>query len=257
LATTSLASGAYWRRKITDAVMRVVTFLCTVLVLAPLFFILFFLASAGAQALDVDFFTKLPGPAGEPGGGMANAVTGTLMLLGIAGALGIPIGVLGGVYLAEYPNSRLAFVVRFFADVLSGIPSIIMGLFAFTAIVLTLVPQSIREASLGLGIPQWKTLVRVIVPTAAGGIVTGTMVGMARIAGETAPLLFTAFGNRFWNWDIRQPVSALPLEIYSYAVSPFTDWHRQAWAGALVLVTIILVINVAARYAASRQVNVR
>lgn len=287
MATGSFASTGYRRRKLTDAAMRVVTFLCTVLVLAPLFFVLFFLASSGARALNVEFFTKLPGPAGEPGGGMANAITGTLMLLGIASTLGIPIGVLGGVYLAEYPNSRLAFVTRFFADVLSGIPSIIMGLFAFTAVVLALrgfsalaggialatilipivmrtteemvklVPQSIREASLGLGIPQWKTLVRVIVPTAAGGIVTGTMVGLARIAGETAPLLFTAFGNRFWNWDIRQPVSALPLQIYSYAVSPFTDWHRQAWAGALVLVAIILVINVAARYAASRQVKVR
>ncbi len=218
---------------------------------------------------------------------MANAVVGTLVLIGLAGVLGVPIGVLGGVFLAEFPNSRFGRVVRLFADVMNGVPSIVMGLFAYTVLVLPLrhfsalaggvalgvmliptvmrtteeivrlVPQSIREASLALGIPQWKTLLRVVLPTAAGGIVTGVMVGLARIAGETAPLLFTAFGNRFWNWDLRQPIAALPLQIFAYAISPSDDWHRQAWAGALVLVTIVLVINVAARYFASRQTMMR
>jgi phosphate transport system permease protein len=263
------------------------TFLCTVAVLTPLFVILFFLMRTGLAALNLDFFTHLPGAAGEPGGGMANAIVGSLLLVGIAGVLGVPIGVLGGVFLSEYPNSVLGHVARLAADVMNGIPSIVMGLFAYTVLVLPLhhfstlsggialgvmliptvmrtteeivrlIPQSIREASLALGIPQWKTMVRVILPTAAGGIVTGIMVGLARIAGETAPLLFTAFGNRFWNWDLMKPVAALPLQIFSYAISPFDDWHRQAWAGALVLVAMVLVINIAARYAASRQVKVR
>ncbi|MGQ0569568.1 MAG: phosphate ABC transporter permease PstA [Armatimonadota bacterium] len=278
---------AYLRRKWTNRAMIVVSFVCTVAVLAPLFFILFFLARTGLGALDLDFFTQVPGAAGEPGGGMANAIVGTLVLIGLAGLLGIPIGVLGGTFLAEFPNSRFGQMVRLFADVMNGIPSIVMGLFAYTVLVLPLrhfsalaggvalgvmliptvmrtteeivrlVPQSIREASLALGIPQWKTLLRVVLPAAAGGIVTGIMVGLARIAGETAPLLFTAFGNRFWNTDLRQPIAALPLQIFAYAISPFDDWHRQAWAGALVLVTIVLVINITARYVASRQTMLR
>lgn len=278
---------AYLRRKWTNRAMIVVSFVCTVAVLAPLFFILYFLARTGLGALDLDFFTRVPGAAGEPGGGMANAIVGTLVLIGLAGLLGIPIGVLGGTFLAEFPNSRFGQTVRLFADVMNGIPSIVMGLFAYTVLVLPLrhfsalaggvalgvmliptvmrtteeivrlVPQSIREASLALGIPQWKTLLRVVLPAAAGGIVTGIMVGLARIAGETAPLLFTAFGNRFWNTDLRQPIAALPLQIFAYAISPFDDWHRQAWAGALVLVTIVLVINIAARYVASRQTMLR
>ncbi len=277
----------YQRRRWTNRVMAVVTFLCAVAVLAPLFFVLFFLMRTGLSAINREFFTALPGPAGEPGGGMANAIAGTLLLMGLAGALGIPLGVLGGVFLAEYPNARLAHITRFTADVMNGIPSIIMGLFAYILVVLPLrhfsalsggvalgmmliptvmrtteeivrlVPQSIREASLALGIPQWKTIVRVVLPTAAAGIVTGIMVGLARIAGETAPLLFTAFGNRFWNWSLLKPVAALPLQIFAYAISPFDDWHRQAWAGALVLVTLVLLVNIAARYAAGRQVKVR
>lgn len=278
---------SYLRRRWTNRLMAGVTFLCAVAVLAPLFLILFFLARTGLGALDLDFFTRLPGAAGEPGGGMANAIAGTLVLVGLAALLGVPVGVLGGTFLAEYPNSRLAGGVRLMADVMNGTPSIVMGLFAYTILVLPLrhfsalaggvalgimliptvmrtteeivrlVPQSIREASLALGIPQWRTLVRVVLPTAAGGIVTGIMVGLARIAGETAPLLFTALGNRFWNWDPLQPIGALPLQIFAYAISPFEDWHRQAWAGALVLVTIVLGINIAARAAAARQVKLR
>ena len=278
---------AYYRRRWTTSVMAAVTLLCAVAVLAPLFLVLFFLMRTGLSAINLEFFTALPGPAGEPGGGMANAIAGTLLLITIAAAIGIPLGVLGGVYLAEYPNAGLTHVTRFTADVMNGIPSIVMGLFAYILVVLPLrhfsalsggvalgimliptvmrtteeivrlVPQSIREASLALGVPQWKTILRVVLPTAAAGIVTGIMVGLARIAGETAPLLFTAFGNRFWNWDLLKPVAALPLQIFAYAISPFDDWHRQAWAGALVLVTLVLLVNIAARYAASRHVKLR
>jgi phosphate transport system permease protein len=278
---------AYRRRKITNAVMSAATAASTLLVLVPLFMILFFLIRRGAGSINLEFFTHLPGAAGEPGGGMANAIVGSLVLIGLAASIGVPVGVLGGVFLSEYPNSRFGHTVRLLADVMNGMPSIVMGLFAYTVLVLPLrhfnalaggialgvmltptvmrtteeivrlVPQSIREASLALGIPQWKTMVRVILPTAAGGIVTGIMVGLARIAGETAPLLFTAFGNRFWNWNLLQPIAALPLQVFSYAIAPFDDWHRQAWAGALVLVTMVLLINITARYFASRQVKLR
>jgi len=278
---------AYLRRKWTDRLMAAVSTATAMIVLAPLFFVLAFLMRTGLSAINLEFFTALPGPAGEPGGGMANAIVGTVVLIGLAGVLGIPLGVLGGVFLAEYPNARLTHLTRLTADVMNGIPSIVMGLFAYVLVVLPLrhfsalaggvalgvmlvptvvrtteemvrlVPHSLREASLALGIPQWRTTLRVILPTAAAGITTGIMVGLARIAGETAPLLFTAFGNRFWNWDILKPIAALPLQIFAYAISPFDDWHRQAWAGALVLVTLVLLVNVAARYAASRQVRLR
>jgi phosphate transport system permease protein len=277
----------YQIRRLTNGLMAGITFLCTLVVLTPLFLVLAFLARTGLSALNWDFFTKLPGAAGEPGGGMANAIVGTLVLIALAAAIGIPVGVLGGTFLSEYHNTRLSAVARFAADVMNGIPSIVMGLFAYVLIVLPmrrfsalaggvalgvmliptvmrtteeivrLVPESIREASLALGIPRWKTTLRVVLPTAAAGIVTGIMVGLARIAGETAPLLFTAFGNRFWNRDLLHPIAALPLQIFAYAISPFDDWHRQAWAGSLVLVTIVLIVNVAARYAASRQVKLR
>jgi phosphate transport system permease protein len=277
----------YWWRRATDQGMTLVFLLCTLLVLTPLALVLAFLAQTGLSALNWDFFTQLPGAAGEPGGGMANAITGTLILIGLAGCLGVPIGVLGGTFLSEYPQTQLSRITRFAADVMNGIPSIVMGLFAYVLIVLPLrhfsalaggvalgvmliptvmrtteeivrlVPQSVREAALALGIPQWKTTLRVVLPTATAGIVTGIMVALARIAGETAPLLFTAFGNRFWNRSILQPIAALPLQIFAYAISPFDDWHRQAWAGALVLVAIVLVVNVGARYATSRQVRLR
>lgn len=277
----------YRARRWKDRAMAVITFGCMLLVLTPLILILVFLGRTGVSALNWDFFTQLPGAAGEPGGGMANAILGTLVIVSLAGLIGIPIGVLGGTFLAEYPTVRVSGVSRFTADVMNGIPSIVMGLFAYVLIVLPmrhfsalaggvalgvmlmptvmrtteeivrLVPQSVREASLALGIPQWKTTLRVVLPTAAAGIVTGIMVGVARIAGETAPLLFTAFGNRFWNSNILQPIAALPLQIFAYAISPFDDWHRQAWAGALVLVAIVLAVNIAARVAAGRQVKLR
>jgi len=281
------AGPAYRRRKIINAIMSAATALCTIAVLVPLFVILLFLIRQGAGSINREFLTHLPGAAGEPGGGMANAIVGSLVLIGLAGVIGVPVGVLGGVFLSEYPGSKFGHVVRLMADVMNGMPSIVMGLFAYTVLVLPLrhfsalaggvalgvmliptvmrtteeivrlVPQSIREASLALGIPQWKTMVRIVLPAAAGGIVTGIMVGLARIAGETAPLLFTAFGNRFWNWNLLQPIAALPLQVFSYAIAPFDDWHRQAWAGALVLVAMILVINVTARSFAARQVNLR
>jgi len=277
----------YRIRRWRDRAMAVITCGCTLLVLAPLVFVLVFLVGTGWSALNWEFFTRLPGAAGETGGGMANAIAGTLLLISLAGVVGIPVGVLGGTFLAEYPAVRLSQVARFAADVMNGIPSIVMGLFAYVLIVLPmrhfsalaggvalgvmliptvmrtteeivrLVPHSVREASLALGIPQWKTTLRVVIPTAAAGIVTGIMVGLARIAGETAPLLFTAFGNRFWNWNVLRPTAALPLQIFAYAISPFDDWHRQAWAGALTLVSIVLVVNIVARYAASRQVKSR
>ncbi|HEY6102355.1 MAG TPA: phosphate ABC transporter permease PstA [bacterium] len=277
--------GRYQFRRLKNGGMALATLACTLVVLAPLFIILGFLARTGLGALNWEFFTHLPGAAGEPGGGMANAILGTIVLVALAAVIGIPIGVLGGTYLSEYAGTRLSYAARFIADVMNGIPSIVMGLFAYVLIVLPmrhfsalaggvalgvmliptvmrtteeivrLVPQSVREASLALGIPLWKTLLRVVMPTAAAGIVTGIMVGLARVAGETAPLLFTAFGNRFWNRDLLQPIAALPIQIFAYAISPFDDWHRQAWAGALVLVGIVLVVNVAARYAAGRQVK--
>lgn len=277
----------YQIRRAVNGLMAAVTFGCTLVVLTPLFIVLVFLARTGLGALNWDFFTQLPGAAGEPGGGMANAIVGTIVLVALAAVIGIPIGVLGGTYLSEYANTRLSHAARFAADVMNGIPSIVMGLFAYVLIVLPmrhfsalaggaalglmliptvmrtteeivrLVPHSVREASLALGIPQWKTLLRVVMPTAAAGIVTGIMVGLARIAGETAPLLFTAFGNRFWSRDLLHPIAALPIQIFAYAISPFDDWHRQAWAGALVLVAIVLLVNIAARYAAGRQVKVR
>ena len=277
----------YQVRRATNALVAAVTFGCTLLVLTPLVVILAFLARTGLSALNGEFFTQLPGAAGEPGGGMANAIAGTLILVALAAGIGIPIGVLGGTYLSEFASTRVSRTARFTADVMNGIPSIVMGLFAYVLIVLPmrhfsalaggvalgvmliptvmrtteeivrLVPQSVREAALALGIPQWKTMLRVVLPTAAAGIVTGIMVGVARVAGETAPLLFTAFGNRFWNRDLLQPIAALPIQIFAYAISPFDDWHRQAWAGALVLVTLVLLVNIMARYAAGRQVKLR
>lgn len=264
------------RRRLVDAVASMLAWISGGLVLLPLLLVLGFLVRNGLPALNWDFFTRLPGPAGEPGGGMANAIAGTLLLLLLASAFGVPLGILGGVYAAEFPGTPLARTTRFLADVLSGVPSVVVGVFAYVVVVLPmrhfsalaggfalgvmlipvvlrtteevvrLVPQSVREAALALGVPWWRTIVRVVIPTAARGIVTGVMVGVARIAGETAPLLFTALGSRFWNWSPLQPVAALPLQIYAYAISPFPDWHRQAWAGALVLLTLVLALNVTA-----------
>jgi phosphate transport system permease protein len=268
-------------RRATNVVMSAVTAAAAGLVVLPLLLILAFLLYQGASAVNLDFFTQLPKPVGEAGGGMANAIVGSLMLVTLAAALGLPLGILGGVYLAESGDRRLPWIARFLADVRNGVPSIVIGIFAYGLLVLPfrrfsalaggfalaiimlpivvrtseelvrLVPSSLREAALALGIPEWKVLVRVVLPTARAGIITGVMVAVARVAGETAPLLFTAFGNRFWHQGLDQPIAALPLQIFAYAISPYDDWHRQAWAGALVLIGSVLIVSLAARIVTS------
>jgi phosphate transport system permease protein len=250
---------------------------CAALVLLPLGLISGDLLAKGFSSLNLAFFTQLPKPVGEVGGGMANAIVGTLTLIGLACALGLPIGILAGVYLSEYGHGRLGWWIRFAADVLMGVPSIVIGIYAYTLIVLPmrsfsayaggfalgvimlpivtrtteemirLVPGSLREAALALGVPSWRTVVWVVLRTARGGIITGIMLAVARVAGETAPLLFTAFGNQFWQRGLGEPISSLPVQLYTYAISPFDDWHRQAWAGALVLMGMIFVTSVAVR----------
>jgi phosphate transport system permease protein len=267
---------AAWR-KTKSAFVSGLCFVCALLVVAPLGLVLFHLIKSGAGAVDWHFFTSLPKPVGEVGGGMANAIVGTLVLLGLASLVGIPIGVLGGVYLSEYGSRRMSWGVRFVADILNGTPSIVWGIVVYALMVipmkspsayaggvalgfmmipliirtteemLTLVPNGYREAAYALGIARWKVIVRIVMKTASKGIITGALLALARIAGETAPLLFTAFGNRFWNHDLREPIAALPLQIFTYAISPYDDWHRQAWAGALVLILMVLAINIAVR----------
>jgi len=267
------------RRKAVNGLMLGVVALCVVLVLVPLALILAHLLRTGAGALDGAFFTHMPAPVGERGGGMANAIVGTLILVGVAAVVGVPVGVGAGVYVAERRGTWLANTVRFLSDVLNGLPSIVMGIFAWQFLVrpvghfsalsggvalgammipmvartteemVRTVPVSLREAALALGYPRWRTALVVVLRTASAGIVTGALVALARVAGETAPLLFTAFGNQFWSTDVTQPIAALPLQIFNYAISPYDDWHRLAWAGALVLIAIILVLSVIARAA--------
>ncbi len=271
-----------WRR-FRSAFMIGTTYALAAIVLAPLALILFYLVDKGARSLSPSFFTALPKPVGEAGGGMANAIVGTLILIGLATAMGVPIGVGAGVYLAERKRGRLATTVRFLADVLNGLPSVVMGIFAWELIVrpmghfsafaggvalaammvptvtrtteeiVRVVPNSLREAALALAYPRWRASLRVVLPAAAGGIVTGVMVAMARIAGETAPLLFTAFGNQFWSVSLNRPIAALPLQIFNYAISAYDEWHALAWAGALVLIMVILLIGMAARFATRRR----
>ncbi len=265
-------------RKTKSACAAVIAFVCALLVIAPLALVLFHLIRSGASAINWSFFTELPKPVGVAGGGMANAIVGSFQLLGLAALVGVPVGVLGGVYLAEYGTARGNFALRFMADVLNGVPSIIWGVVVYGLIVLRfksfsayagglalgfimvppvtrtteevllLVPAGYREASLALGISRWKTIVHIVMKTASKGIVTAILLALARVAGETAPLLFTAFGNRFWNHNLSEPISALPLQIFSYAISPYDDWHRQAWAGALVLVVMIFLLNLVVRF---------
>ena len=264
-------------RKIKSALASGIAFVSAVLVITPLGLVFFYLVINGASSVNWDFFTKLPAPVGAVGGGMVNAIVGSLELLAIAGVIGIPIGVLGGVYLAEYGSARLNSVLRFLADVLNGVPSITWGVVVYGLIVLRfkgfsayaggfalalimiplilrtteevvlLVPNGYREAALALGVSRWKTIVHIVMKTASKGIITGILLALARVGGETAPLLFTAFGNRFWNHSLSEPIAALPLQIFTYAISPYDDWHRQAWAGALVLVTGIFCVNVLVR----------
>jgi phosphate transport system permease protein len=258
--------------------------LATVLVILPLAAILFYLVYKGASSLNLAFFTHIPAPVGQVGGGMANAIVGSGIILLVASLLGIPVGIAAGVYLAEFGRGKpLGTAVRFTADVLNGVPSIVMGIAIFSLLVqgrhfsalaggvalaimmvptitrtteemLATVPHAIREAALGLGVPKWRTAVSVSLRTASPGIITGCMLAFARVAGETAPLLFTAFGNQFWSFKLSEPIAALPLQIYVYAISPYDEWHRLAWAGSLVLIAMIMVSVTLVRIFANRGV---
>jgi len=265
-------------RHVMSGAMIGLTYLSAALATLPLVLILTHLIAKGASSLSLAFFTHMPKPVGEPGGGMANAIVGTLILLGVASLIGLPIGIGAGLYLAEKRGTPLANVVRFLSDVLNGLPSIVIGIFAWEILVrpagfsavaggvalgammiplvtrtteemLLVVPNSLREAALALGYARWRTSISVVLRTALAGIATGALVAVARIAGETAPLLFTAFGNQFWSTSLRQAIAALPLQIYTYAISAYDEWHRLAWAGALVLITLVLLISLTARFA--------
>src|ERR1700722_7182678 len=270
------------RRRVTDQVMTGVAILTVVLVLTPLVAIFGYLIYRGIGSINWAFLTQTPKPVGEPGGGMANAIVGSVFILGIASVIGVPLGVGAGIYLAEFGQNRLGKVIRFTADVLNGVPSIVIGIVAFSIVViyqrhfsalaggvalaimmfptisrtteemLLLVPQALREAAYGLGIPRWRTTLSITLRTATSGVITGIMLAFARVAGETAPLLFTAFGNQFWNLRVDQPTAALPLQIYRYAMSPYDDFHRQAWAGSLVLIVLIVTAVAAVRYVVRR-----
>jgi phosphate transport system permease protein len=270
------------RRRITSRVVEVFCAASVVLALVPLGLILFFVVGQGLPALRPAFFTEMPKPVGEPGGGMANAMVGTLILIGIATVIAVPVGVVSGVFLSEYKRSRLGAAVRFAADVLNGVPSIVIGIFAYTVAVvpfksytalagglalgvmmlplivrtteelLRLVPESFKEGALALGATRSRAVWTVILPAALPGIVTGILVALARVAGETAPLLFTSFNNQFFSTRLDQPIASLTVQVYTYANSPYEDWHRQAWAGATVLIAAILVFSLLARFVTRR-----
>jgi phosphate transport system permease protein len=277
-----------------DAVRRIISLafvvacgLSVLCALVPLALVLFYVISQGVWALNVNFFTHVPAPVGEAGGGMANAIVGTLILTGLAAAMAVPIGVLSGVYMSEYAGSRFATAVRFAADTLNGVPSIVIGVFAYgvavlpfrqfnalaggfalgtmmipiiartTEELLLLVPSAMREGALALGATRARAVFTVIVPAALPGIITGIVLALARVAGETAPLLFTSFNNRFFSTNLGQSMSSLTVQIFTYAISPYEDWHRQAWAAALVLVAFVLICSILARVAASRVGQMR
>ncbi len=274
-----------YSRFVSDHLATGLAVLSTILVVAPLVAIFIYLLYKGASSLNLAFFTQVPKPVGEAGGGMANSIVGSAVVLAIASAMGVPLGIAAGVFLAEFgQGGRLANIVRFTADVLNGVPSIVMGVAVYSLIVLPqkhfsafaggvalgimmiptitrtteemllMVPHSIREAALGLGVPNWRSVLSVSLRTASPGVITGCMLAFARVAGETAPLLFTAFGNQFWSVNIGQPIAALSLQIYVYALSPYDEWHRLAWAGALVLIILIVVSVSLVRYVTSRGV---
>lgn len=270
-----------WRKSL-NAFMLSLTGLCALLTVAALFFILGYLVWNGGKDISWSFFTHLPAPVGEAGGGMANAILGTLKLLLIAALFGVPIGLLGGVYLAEFGGRTMPFLVRYTADLLNGVPSIVIGIFAYALVVMPMhhfstlaggfalgimviptvlrntesflrdVPSSLREGSFALGANKWKMVATVVLPAASRGILTGVLLALARVAGETAPLLFTAFGNRYWSPGWNQPTSSLPVVIYTYATGPYEDWHRQAWAAGLVLLGLVLLTNITVRAFLSR-----
>ena len=273
----------YAFRRTTNRIMLTLTGVAATLAVGLFVGLLGYIVYHGASALNWDFLVKLPAPVGEKGGGMANAIVGTLKLLGLASVFGVTIGVAGGTYLSEYGHGRIGFFVRYAADILNGVPSIVVGIVAYALVVLPmkhfstlaggvalglimiptvvrnteellkLVPQTVREASLALGIHEWKTVAFVVIPTAWRGILAGLLLALARIAGESAPLLFTALSNRFWSHGWNEPTASLPVMVYTYAISPFEDWHRQAWAAALVLILIVLGVNVLARLGAGRR----
>jgi phosphate transport system permease protein len=265
------------RRKATNIFMFTLTGICALVAVSVLFFILGYLIWQGGRSLSLNFFTQLPAPVGETGGGFANAILGSAKLLLLASIIGVPIGFLGGVYLAEFGGNTSSFVVRYTTDLLNGVPSIVMGIFAYTIIVLPMghfstfaggvalgimmipiavrsteeflraVPNTLREGALALGATKWKAVATVVIPAAMRGIITGIMLDLARVAGETAPLLFTALNNQFWSPGWNQPTASLPVMIFSHAISPYEDWHRQAWVAGLVLLSLVLITNVAAR----------
>jgi phosphate transport system permease protein len=273
-------------RKLVSGFMLAMTGVCAFIAVGVLFFILGYLVFNGGTSINWAFFTKLPTPVGEAGGGMANASVGSAKLLLLASLLGVPIGFFGGIYLAEFSGTKVAFVVRYAADLLNGVPSIVIGIFAYALVVLPFkhfstlagafalglmmipitlrnteefllgVPRELREGSMALGASKWTTIIRVIVPAAYRGIMTAILLALARVAGETAPLLFTAFGNRYWSPGLDQPTASLPVVIFTYAVAPYEDWHRQAWAAGLVLLGLILTVNIVARVILSRGIAV-
>lgn len=279
-----MKQGRYLWRSFTDKLVIGLSAASTVVVLVPLVAILGYLIYKGVGALNWDFFTKIPKPVGERGGGMANAIVGSGLILLIASGIGVPIGIGTGVYLAEFGKKRFGYLVRFTADVLNGVPSIVIGIVGWSLLVKTqkhfsalaggvtlgimmvpiisrateemllMVPQSLREAAWGLGIPQWRTILSITLRTASSGIITAVMLAFARVAGETAPLMFTAFGNNFWNFNINEPTEALPLRIFYFAISPYEEQHQLAWAGALILIVLIVVSISLVRIAASRGV---
>lgn len=275
-----------WRKSL-NAVMLSLTGVAAFSVVSVLFLILGYLLWHGGASLNWDFFTKLPKPVGETGGGMANAIVGSLKLLLLAALMGLPVGLLAGVYLAEFGGKTFSFVIRYMTDLLNGVPSIVIGIFAYSLVVLPVkhfstlaggvalgmmvipitvrsteeflraVPGSLREGAMALGASRWKTIATVILPAASGGILTGMLLALARVAGETAPLLFTAFSNRFWSPGWGQPSASLPVMIYTYAIAPYDDWHRQAWAAGLVLLMLVLLANLGCRLALNRRGSVR
>lgn len=277
------AAARIQRRRIVNNVMLSLTGLCTLATTSVLLFVLGYLAVKGARYLNLDFFTKLPMPVGELGGGMANAIIGSGKVLGIATVIGVPIGFLAGVYLAEYGSRTFAFIVRYTTDLLNGVPSIVVGIFAYAVIVrraghfstlaggvalgimmipiavrsteefLRAVPGGLREGALALGTPKWRMLTTVVIPAAMDGIITGVLLNLARVSGETAPLIFTAFMNRMWSPGIQEPTATLPVMIYRYATSPYDDWHQQAWAAGFVLLMLILATNIVARLLVQRS----
>jgi phosphate transport system permease protein len=269
-------------RRMTDTLVTYAAAGAVVLVLLPLGAIFAYLVYKGIGSLNWAFLTQTPKPVGEVGGGMANAIGGSILILLIGSVVGVPVGIGAGIYLAEYGRNRFGDLIRFTADVLNGVPSIVIGIVAYGTVVLRqrhfsalaggvalaimmiptitrateemllLVPIQVREAAYGLGVPRWRTTLSITLRSATSGVITGVMLGFARVAGETAPLLFTAFGNQYWNWNVNQPTAALPLQIFTYAISPFDEWHRQAWAGALILIILIVVSVGAVRFVAGR-----